>query len=74
MGKQGWGGARDGAGRPKMESPRKMRGLKFNDAEWISISKRAQVRGHLDIAARTLAAAESMSRLNASHRSPCRTK
>jgi hypothetical protein len=40
-----WGGKREGAGRPKLESRRRLRGLKFNDDEWTLIRATALARG-----------------------------
>ncbi|MDR0411148.1 MAG: hypothetical protein LBH75_04155 [Treponema sp.] len=45
MEKSNWGGAREGAGRPKSDNPRKMRGLKFNDEEWAVITAKAKAQG-----------------------------
>jgi len=41
MKKQGRGGQRDGAGRPKIEVKRKHRALHFFDEEWVTIRKKA---------------------------------
>jgi hypothetical protein len=40
-----WGGKREGAGRPKLECRRRLRGLKFNDTEWTLIRGTAAARG-----------------------------
>jgi hypothetical protein len=39
------GGKREGAGRPKLEDPRKLRGIRFNDAEWERITENARKCG-----------------------------
>jgi hypothetical protein len=46
------GGKREGAGRPKLDDPRKLRCVRFNDAEWERITMNAlkhglSVRGYL---------------------------
>jgi hypothetical protein len=43
--KNTWGGKREGAGRPKLEAKRRLRGLKFNDTEWALIQGAAATRG-----------------------------
>jgi hypothetical protein len=38
------GGRREGAGRPKLDDPRKIRGIKFNGSEWSLIKHNAEAR------------------------------
>jgi hypothetical protein len=40
-----WGGKRERAGRPKIETKRKLRSLKFNDDEWTEIQNKAINKG-----------------------------
>jgi hypothetical protein len=39
-----WGGRREGAGRPKLEDKRKLRGIKFYDEEWALIKGKAKAK------------------------------
>jgi hypothetical protein len=39
------GGRREGAGRPRLDDPRKNRGIKFNDDEWSIILRHATSKG-----------------------------
>jgi len=40
-----WGGKREGAGRPKSETARESRHIKFSDEEWDMIKQKAARRG-----------------------------